>query len=88
MVLGDSGSDENLTLFLVSWCGNGLGQMYMLYAPRSVVSLLLNYSLYWLVLSLNKLKAPQGWSWGYLATGISPAKSTVPDPNRHPINSF
>lgn len=78
-------SDENLiSLFLVSQYGNGLGQMCMLYAARPVVSLLLNYSLYWLVLSLNKLKAPQGWAWGYLATGISPAKSTVPNPKQAP----
>lgn len=59
--------------------------MCILYAPTPVVSPLAQFlTVCLLVLSLSKQKAPQGWAWGYLATGISPAKSTVPDPKQAP----
>lgn len=59
--------------------------MCILYAAMPGVSLLAQFlTLCLLVFFLNKLKAPQVWVWGYLATGISPAKSTVPDPKQAP----
>jgi len=83
---GDAGSDANLiNLFLVrhwKWIRLNVHTVCSHACSFPVGSI--SHTVCLLVLSLNKLKAPQGWAWGYLATGISPAKSTVPDPKQAP----